>query len=158
VDDTHTTATPLVVVDAANTVGSVPDGWWRDRRGATERLRDALAPMARKGLPARSDVPEWANRPPLEIVMVVEGQARGVESVPGVRTVDAEGSGDDTIVDVVAEAKEAEPDRPVLVITADRELRERVTALGAEVAGPKSVRPSFRPRRSRPSFRRRRRP
>jgi hypothetical protein len=24
----------LVIVDAANVVGSVPDGWWRDRRGA----------------------------------------------------------------------------------------------------------------------------
>ncbi|MYS49193.1 NTP pyrophosphohydrolase, partial [Streptomyces sp. SID6013] len=22
----------LVIVDAANVVGSVPDGWWRDRR------------------------------------------------------------------------------------------------------------------------------
>jgi len=26
---------PLLVVDAANVVGSVPDGWWRDRAGAT---------------------------------------------------------------------------------------------------------------------------
>src|SRR6266540_136719 len=25
---------PLVIVDAANVVGSVPDGWWRDRRRA----------------------------------------------------------------------------------------------------------------------------
>lgn len=32
----------LVIVDAANVVGSVPDGWWRDRHGAAERLRDAL--------------------------------------------------------------------------------------------------------------------
>ena len=32
----------LLVIDAANVVGSVPDGWWRDRRGATERLRDRL--------------------------------------------------------------------------------------------------------------------
>ena len=40
-------AAPLLIVDAANTVGAVPDGWWRDRRGATERLRDALETAAR---------------------------------------------------------------------------------------------------------------
>ena len=28
----------LVVVDAANVVGSRPDGWWRDRAGAARRL------------------------------------------------------------------------------------------------------------------------
>ncbi|MFJ8595421.1 NTP pyrophosphohydrolase [Streptomyces sp. NPDC093598] len=116
----------LVVVDAANVVGSVPDGWWRDRRGAAERLRDRLAS---EGVPA---VPG-----PVEIVLVVEGAARGVEPVPGVRVSSAPGSGDDHIVEVVASAG----DRPVLVITADRELRRRVAELGAEVAGPRSVRP-----------------
>ncbi|MFF8936060.1 NTP pyrophosphohydrolase [Streptomyces paradoxus] len=116
----------LVVVDAANVVGSVPDGWWRDRRGAAERLRDRLAS---EGVPA---VPG-----PVEIVLVVEGAARGVESVPRVRVSSAPGSGDDHIVEVVASAG----DRPVLVITADRELRRRVGELGAEVAGPRSVRP-----------------
>ncbi|MFJ5995419.1 NTP pyrophosphohydrolase [Streptomyces sp. NPDC092370] len=116
----------LVVVDAANVVGSVPDGWWRDRRGAAERLRDRLAS---KGVPA---VPG-----PAEIVLVVEGAARGVESVPGVRVSSAPGDGDDHIVEVVASAGE----RSVLVITADRELRRRVGELGAEVAGPRSVRP-----------------
>ncbi|MFJ7337474.1 NTP pyrophosphohydrolase [Streptomyces sp. NPDC101110] len=116
----------LVVVDAANVVGSVPDGWWRDRRGAAERLRDRLAS---DGVPAVAG--------PVEIVLVVEGAARGVESVPGVRVSSAPGSGDDHIVEVVASAAE----RPVLVITADRELRRRVGELGAEVAGPRSVRP-----------------
>ncbi|MDK1344368.1 NTP pyrophosphohydrolase [Streptomyces sp. 378] len=116
----------LVVVDAANVVGSVPDGWWRDRRGAAERLRDRLAS---EGVPA---VPG-----PAEIVLVVEGAARGVESVPGVRVSSAPGDGDDHVVEVVASAG----DRSVLVITADRELRRRVGELGAEVAGPRSVRP-----------------
>ncbi|MEU8978037.1 NTP pyrophosphohydrolase [Streptomyces sp. NPDC048309] len=119
------TAPSLVIVDAANVVGSVPDGWWRDRRGAAERLRDRLA---RDGLPGHDG--------PMELVLVVEGAARGVESVPGVRVVDAPGSGDDKIVELVAEAG----DRPVLVVTADRELRRRVTESGAEVAGPRTVR------------------
>ncbi|MFD5656154.1 PIN domain-containing protein [Streptomyces hirsutus] len=116
----------LVIVDAANVVGSVPDGWWRDRRGAAERLRDRLA---ERRLPGRTG--------PAEIVLVVEGAARGVESVPGVRVESAPGSGDDHMVGLVAGAGE----RPVLVVTADRELRRRVTALGATVAGPRTVHP-----------------
>ncbi|MFF2468126.1 MULTISPECIES: PIN domain-containing protein [Streptomyces] len=115
----------LVIIDAANVVGSVPDGWWRDRRGAAERLRDRLA---RDGLPGHEG--------PVDLVLVVEGAAKGVESVPGVRVVEAPGSGDDRIVEAVTEAGE----RPVLVITADRELRRRVSESGAEVAGPRTVR------------------
>ncbi|WP_367320269.1 NTP pyrophosphohydrolase [Streptomyces sp. HUAS ZL42] len=121
-DDT----TPLlVIVDAANVVGSVPDGWWRDRRGAAERLRDRLA---EDGLPGHSGA--------VEIVLVVEGAARGVESAPGVRVESAPGSGDDHMVELVAEAG----GRPCLVVTADRELRRRVTELGAQVTGPRAVR------------------
>ncbi|MHA5050518.1 PIN domain-containing protein [Streptomyces sp. SD15] len=117
--------TTLVIIDAANVVGSVPDGWWRDRRGATERLRDRLAA---DGIPGREDA--------VEIVLVVEGAARGVESVPGVRVEAATGSGDDRIAELAAEAR----GRPCLVVTADRELRRRVTESGAEVAGPRTVR------------------
>ncbi|MFD2690698.1 NTP pyrophosphohydrolase [Streptomyces phyllanthi] len=117
--------TTLVIIDAANVVGSVPDGWWRDRRGAAERLRDRLA---RDGVPGRDD--------PVEIVLVVEGAARGVESVPGVRVDEAPGSGDDRIVELVAEASGG----PCLVVTADRGLRARVGELGAEVVGPRTVR------------------
>ncbi|MEU2874788.1 NTP pyrophosphohydrolase [Streptomyces sp. NPDC007070] len=115
----------LVIVDGANTVGSVPDGWWRDRRAAAERLRDRLA---------ADGVPRLAER--AEIVLVVEGAARGVEPVPGVRVEAAPGSGDDLIVELVGRAG----DRDVVVVTADRELRRRVTDLGAEVTGPRAVR------------------
>ncbi|MGJ5831861.1 hypothetical protein [Streptomyces ossamyceticus] len=118
--------TTLVIIDAANVIGSVPDGWWRDRRGAAERLRDRLA---RDGVPGRDE--------PVELVMVVEGAAHGVESVPGVRVDTAPGSGDDRIVQLVAEEGR---DRPTLVVTADRELRRRVGELGAEVTGPRTVR------------------
>ncbi|MEU1625938.1 NTP pyrophosphohydrolase [Streptomyces sp. NPDC020096] len=131
---------PLVVVDAANTVGAVPDGWWRDRHGATERLRDAIAPLVTKGLPDRADVPEWARRPPLDIVLVVEGAARDVPAVPGVRVEAARGSGDDRIVELLAQAARETPDRPRLLITADRALRERAAAHGAVSAGPRAVR------------------
>ncbi|MEU6534415.1 NTP pyrophosphohydrolase [Streptomyces sp. NPDC047000] len=117
----------LVIVDGANVVGSVPDGWWRDRKGAAVRLRDRLA---EHGVPGRA-----ADE--VEIVLVVEGAARGVESVPGVRVESAPGSGDDLIAALAAAAA----DRPVLVVTADRGLRHRVTATGAGVTGPRTVRP-----------------
>ncbi|WP_406441771.1 NTP pyrophosphohydrolase [Streptomyces sp. NBC_00631] len=117
-------ASLLVIVDGANVVGARPDGWWRDRKGAAERLRDRLA---ERGLPGRPT--------PVELVLVVEGAARGVASVPGVRVESAPGSGDDRIVELAAEA----PGRPRLVVTADRELRSRVTELGAEVIGPSAL-------------------
>jgi hypothetical protein len=119
----------LLVVDAANVVGSVPDGWWRDRAGAAERLRDARVEVAALGLPA-------AGASPVEVVLVVEGRARGIAGLPDVRVVDAPGSGDDTIVDVV---RREGVGRDVLVATADRGLIARVRALGAEIVGPRSV-------------------
>ncbi|SDK28881.1 NTP pyrophosphohydrolase [Streptomyces indicus] len=118
---------PLLIVDGANVVGSRPDGWWRDRRAAAQRLRDALVPYVTEGLP-----PEHPG--PLDIVLVVEGAARGVESVPGVRVDEAPGSGDDRIVELAAAAA-----GPCIVVTADRELRGRVGALGARCVGPRSV-------------------
>jgi rRNA-processing protein FCF1 len=110
----------LLIVDAANVVGSVPDGWWRNRRAAVARLRDSLARLADD----------------YDVVLVVEGAARGIDPVPGVRVEHAPRSGDDTIVQLAAAAR---PDRKRVVVTADRALRERVTALGAEVIGPRAV-------------------
>jgi hypothetical protein len=120
---------PLVIVDGANVVGSVPDGWWRDRAGAAVRLRDSLAGVPASGLPT---VPG-----PVEVVLVVEGRARDVaQDGTGVRVERAPGSGDDTIVDLV---RAEGAGRRTVVVTADRGLRERVTALGAEVTGPTAV-------------------
>jgi hypothetical protein len=118
----------MIVVDAANVIGSVPDGWWRDRAGAVERLRDALASM---GPQALSEAP-----PDAEIVLVVEGAARHVRGVPGIRVVAARGSGDDAIVEVLRKSRDPEN----VVVTADRALADRVRELGARVVGPKSLR------------------
>ncbi|MEU3574646.1 NTP pyrophosphohydrolase [Kitasatospora sp. NPDC036755] len=132
-DENEAAPPPLLVVDGANVVGSVPDGWWRDRRGAAERLRDALVAVAGQGLPEHPG--------PLEVVLVVEGAARGVDGVPGVRVVEASGSGDDRVVELVRAERARQPARSCVVATADRELRARVGALGATVTGPRSVRP-----------------
>ena len=109
---------PILVVDAANVVGSRPDGWWRDRHAAAVRLRDSLVPLADDH----------------DVVLVVEGRARRVPPIDGVEVVAAPGSGDDEIVRVARAWIVRE--RRVIVVTADRELRQRVTDLGAEVAGP----------------------
>jgi hypothetical protein len=118
----------LIVVDAANVVGSVPDGWWRDRAGATERLRDALAAAGPGVVPGAA--------PSDDLVLVVEGAARRVPAVPGVRVVAADGSGDDAIVNLVR----GEGGDGAVVVTADRGLRDRVTELGARVVGPGTLR------------------
>jgi predicted RNA-binding protein with PIN domain len=119
---------PLLVVDAANVMGARPDGWWRDRAGAVQRLLPALA----RGL---SDDDS-------DVVLVLEGAARkGAEAgtVDGVQVVHAPQSGDDAIVDIVADATGPGSERPVTVVTADRGLRERVSALGADTMGPRSL-------------------
>lgn len=146
-----------IIVDSANVVGSRPDGWWRDRVGATVRLADQLASLVTGGLTELPDgmaaVPP-ARHLPLDgggdgelarmgdgqttlrwlpdVVLVVEGQARPAAAVPGpVRVLAAPAGGDDTIAVLAAHT----PGRRV-VVTADRELRQRCVAAGAAVAGP----------------------
>ena len=132
--NTHDESVPVrttVVVDAANCVGSVPDGWWRDRAGATRRLRDSLEPESLRHALELGVAPS--------LMLVVEGRARGVESTETVQVVDSPGIGDDTIVDVVERL--TVQGGSIIVVTADRELRSRVAALGARTVGPRIVRP-----------------
>lgn len=125
---------PVVVVDAANVVGSVPDGWWRDRAGAATGLLARISTLARAGVPAAQlDLAEHTWFP--EWLVVLEGQARAAGDAPGVEVVRAEASGDDAIVAQTERLVSA--GRTVTVVTADRELRERVTDAGAAVRGPR---------------------
>lgn len=64
---------PILVVDAANVVGSRPDGWWKDRPGAAARLLTHLASVATWPGPALGFA---AARTLPEIHVVLEGQAR----------------------------------------------------------------------------------
>ncbi|MBI2169118.1 MAG: NTP pyrophosphohydrolase [Actinobacteria bacterium] len=114
-------AARVLVIDAANVIGSRPTGWWRDRAGAarvfTERVR-ATVTAGRLGPP---------------VTIVLEGQARaGADEadVDGVEVVHAPSDGDDTIAAI------AEAHRGAIVVTADRELAKRVRAANAEVVGP----------------------
>lgn len=123
---------PAIVVDVANVMGSVPDGWWRDPAGAAERLLERLARLAAAGTPAGAlELPGTRWFAP--ITAVVEGAAREVaDASDGVTVVRAPGAGDDEIV-----ARTAALPRPeeAVVVTSDRGLRARVEALGATVHG-----------------------
>ncbi|WP_114588641.1 NUDIX domain-containing protein [Microbacterium arborescens] len=119
---------PTVIVDVANVVGSVPDGWWRDRAGAAERLLAQVAALAERGMDAADlELPEdiWFPR----VVAVVEGQARDVTAPAGVELARAPAAGDDAIVEATTAAVAA--GERVSVVTSDRELRARVEAVGA---------------------------
>jgi hypothetical protein len=113
----------VLVIDAANVIGSRPTGWWRDRAGAARTFVDQVRAAADAG---RIDRP---------VVVVLEGKSRqGVQTgdAHGVTIVHAHGSGDDALVDVVAHSS----DGTVRLVTADRELRRRAEAFGADVVGP----------------------
>ncbi len=142
-----------LVLDVANIVGSVPDGWWRDRAGATKRLLTAVARTVPRTV-APAGVREWFAWV-AETVAVVEGAARAVPEVAGVELVRADGSGDDAVVSVVDRLAAAEagaerageggagsgaggPTR-ALVVTADRGLIARLPP-GTGVLGPATVR------------------
>jgi predicted RNA-binding protein with PIN domain len=112
----------LLVVDGANVVGSRPDGWWKDRAGAAQRLHERLL---------------VADLSSDDVVLVLEGAAKG--GVPAgrdghLRTVHARGSGDDEIVAQVRTA--AERGDVVTVVTADRMLQSRAAAAGATSMSP----------------------
>lgn len=116
---------PWLVVDAMNVIGSRPDGWWHDRAGA---VRDLVADV-RAAVDALAD----------HVTIVVDG--RGTEQSAdgsGVEVRYAPGgpdAADHRIVEFVEAA-----DTPAVVITGDRRLRDRVTALGARVHGPSWLR------------------
>lgn len=112
----------MLVIDAANVIGSRPDGWWRDRPGAARRFTDEVRAAASAG---HLDPP---------VTVVLEGRFRqgAAESdIDGVAVVHASGEGDGTIAAVAAAHDEA------VVVTADRALAERVRTTHGTVIGPR---------------------
>jgi len=140
-----------IIIDAANVMGSRPDGWWRDRAGAAQRLATEVEGLALAGV---ASLPESVRVPALErwfprFVVVLEGAAAvaardrdhiprrsggqaPAPTEPQVRIVRAAGSGDDEIARLAAEVA-----GPRLVVTADRELRARCETAGAFLVGPR---------------------
>jgi hypothetical protein len=112
----------VLLIDAANVIGSRPNGWWRDRPGAARTFVDRVRDLAAAGRLAGS------------VVVVLEGKARGgvgPGEAEGVTVLHASGSGDDTLLAVTADAT-----GQVTLVSADRALCQRAQALGAHVVRP----------------------
>jgi predicted RNA-binding protein with PIN domain len=110
------------LIDGNNVMGSRPDGWWRDRRGAARTLAAELAEFAaREGVPVTVvfDGAPFEVEVPREVPLEVAFAAR--------RGRDA---ADDEIAQRVAGA--ADP-AALTVVTPDAELARRVREHGAEV-------------------------
>lgn len=136
-----------LVVDGANVVGSRPDGWWRDRPGAAERLHARLAGSLAEGFSA-ADLRLPGTRWWPDVLLVLEGAARaaaldGGPLAPGraplLGVTRAAGSGDDEIVAATRSLLRPGGYTDVVVVTADRALGERVRAAGGTVVGPRVV-------------------
>jgi hypothetical protein len=113
----------MLVIDAANVIGSRPTGWWRDRPGAARRFTERV----------RATVTAGRLDPPVTLVLEGKGREGADEAdVDGVEVVHAPGEGDDTIAAIAV----TNAHRDVVVVTADRELADRVRAANAEVVGP----------------------
>lgn len=112
-----------LIVDAMNVIGSTPDGWWRDRDGASRRLI--------------ADLQARAHRTGERIATVLDG--RPLPDLPegvhdGVLVAYASRGGRDAADDrIVAEVERDNDPQSLTVITSDRGLTRRVQALGARV-------------------------
>jgi predicted RNA-binding protein with PIN domain len=103
------------LVDGNNVMGSRPDGWWRDRPAAMQRLVGALDDLAG----------ETGD----EVAVVFDGRERDLQAVRA--QVAFAPDADDAI------AARAEPG--LTVVTSDRDLAGRARAAGAEVVGARAL-------------------
>jgi predicted RNA-binding protein with PIN domain len=110
------------LVDASNVVGSRPDGWWRDRQGATARLLDALRRFAGDDddvvVVLDAGPRDWVGRDgPFEVVL-------------------ASRRGRDAADDEIARLLDADDDpSSIRVVTSDAALAQRARERGADVVG-----------------------
>ena len=107
------------LVDGMNVVGSRPDGWWRDRRGAMRRLIDELE--------------GFAGSTGDEVAVVFDGRPFELPEAGRVEVGFAPG-GRNAADHAIAEWVEADADpAAITVVSSDHELVTRVRAAGAEV-------------------------
>jgi uncharacterized protein YaiI (UPF0178 family) len=106
------------IVDAMNVIGSRPDGWWSDRRGAMVRLVEQLERWTVAEGHHVTVVFEQPTSPPIRSSVLAIGQAPRAGA----------NSADDEIVRLVQS-----DDRPaeIYVVTSDVTLAERVQKAGA---------------------------
>lgn len=115
------------IVDAMNVIGSRPDGWWRDRRAAMERLVSDLDRWAALRDDAVTVVLERPPQPPMESSVVEIAFAPAA----------APNSADDEIVRLVTTHDDTSE---IVVVTSDSELVQRVRQAGAATHPAKAFR------------------
>lgn len=124
-------AEPLrVLLDTANVLGSRPNGWWRDRSGATAALLTSIADTVPRTVELPGGGFAWLAR----IEAVLEGEARTAlfedDRVP---VIHASGSGDDEL------ARRAHDGGSLTaLVTADRGLQQRLPT-DVQVLPPSTV-------------------
>jgi predicted RNA-binding protein with PIN domain len=107
------------LVDGMNVVGSRPDGWWRDRRGAMRALIERLEGLAE----STGD----------ELTVVFDGRAFELDGGGRVEVGFAPG-GRNAADHAIAERVEGDDDPgSITVVSSDAELVARVRAAGADV-------------------------
>jgi hypothetical protein len=108
------------VVDAMNVIGSRPDGWWRDRVGAIERLAAGLEC--------------WAERSGERVTVVLERRPRRPLPVSAVAVEWGSEPGRDAADDEIVRGLGVwVGEGEVTVVTSDRDLAARARAAGAAV-------------------------
>lgn len=108
------------IVDAMNVIGSRPDGWWKDRRGAMARLVEIVERWARAQDNRVTVVFEHPISPPIASAVVEIAHAPSA----------AANSADDEIVRLVEAYDEPQH---ITVVTSDGALAERVRPAGVTV-------------------------
>lgn len=122
------------IVDGMNVIGSRPDGWWKDRRRAMDKLVADLEHWADDGGRRVMVVFEAPVTPPIESTVIEVGHAPRA----------APNSADAEIARLVRADRRPEE---VVVVTSDSALAEQVRDAGAAVEPSARFRELIDPRR-----------
>jgi YacP-like NYN domain len=108
------------VIDAMNVIGSRPDGWWRDRDRALERLVD--------------QVDRWAEHGEERVTVMLEHKPRRELHADRVEIAWASDGGPDAADrEILARLPAWLADDEVLVVSSDRDLSTKARTAGARV-------------------------
>ena len=103
-----------------NVIGSRPDGWWRDRAGAIERLVDR--------------VDRWAEGGEERVTVMLEHEPREAISAARVEVAWAKvGGANAADREILARLPAWLEEDAVVVVTSDRDLKTKAIAAGAAV-------------------------
>jgi hypothetical protein len=117
----------LWLVDAMNVVGPRPDGWWKDREAAIIRLVEQLE--------------RWAASSDDQVTVVLERAPSAEISTKAIEIANARAPGPNAADREIVRLLEEEIDpAEATVVTSDRDLADRVRALGAAVEPASSFR------------------